>query len=438
MRQLFFSILILFLPLSVSSQKWTLQECFDYARKNNLDILKKQNHEEIFKIDQKVAYSKLLPEISFNSNIDYYWKIPVQAYPGEILGQKGTTIAIPIGLTWNGEYSLDLEWKVLDFNALKEIKAKTLQEQASQLSTKSITQVIYRNINAAFNAIGVQEENIELCKEKYEQYSLIHKMILEQFELGQIDKITLNQSEKVLNEYSEKYDKEMTNLRSCHIDLKFWMGYPIGDSIQILQNKINLESPILSETNLENSLGYQIGLKNIEVEKQKYNALKYWWMPTLSVWGKYGQLGFSDNFKTLMKNDSWFTSGYLGIKLNMPLVSIKNGLMAKKQKRKIEFVQIEHEEYLNKTKRDILQYTNKLNGIIKNLESIQKSLILSEENQELSYQKLQNGIINMIELKEIQKDHMDILTQINQLKLDYVRTYIELKYIRGDFNAISM
>lgn len=101
--------------ISIYAQEWTLDSCLSYALKNNKGLLVISQDSYIAKWDKKIEQSKLLPQINLSASANYYWKIPVQSYPGELIGKpSGTAVAIPIGTTWMANYGIDVTWKAID------------------------------------------------------------------------------------------------------------------------------------------------------------------------------------------------------------------------------------------------------------------------------------------------------------------------------------
>ena len=63
--------------------------------------------------------------------------------------------------------------------------------------------------------------------------------------------------------------------------------------------------------------------------------------------------------------------------------------------------------------------------------NIQKEkLHLAEENEKLSMQKIEKGIIDMLQLKQIQRDLIEEQNKYNQVKTNYLKHYVEFIYLQ--------
>lgn len=222
----------------LSAQEWTLDSCISYALQNNKDLLTKSQDSYIAKWDKKTEQSKLLPQINLLAGADYYWKIPVQSYPGELLGQQsGTTVAIPIGTTWMANYGIDATWKIADVSVWQTIKLESLKQQATQASISSFAKLLERNVAMAFYATQIASENKEISQKRYQSYVMSHQLILDLFAQGLVDKISLNQSQSILNNYEDVHSQKLVDFENSLIDLKFWMGYDLDRPIDIKGGK---------------------------------------------------------------------------------------------------------------------------------------------------------------------------------------------------------
>lgn len=92
---------LLFVGISASAQnkKWTLQECVDYAIKNNISIQQTQLDLETTAIGKKDAIGSFLPNI--NANASHSWNIGLNQNITTGLLQNQTTQFTSAGLNSN-------------------------------------------------------------------------------------------------------------------------------------------------------------------------------------------------------------------------------------------------------------------------------------------------------------------------------------------------
>lgn len=414
----------------VSAQEWTLDSCISYAQQNNKDLLIKSQDAHIAKWDKKIEQSKLLPQINLLAVADYYWKIPVQSYPGELLGQQsGTTVAIPIGTTWMANYGIDATWKIADVSVWQTIKLESLKQQATQASISSFAKLLKRNVAMAFYATQIANENKEISQKRYQSYVLSHQLILDLFTQGLVDKISLNQSQSILNNYEDVLSKELVDFENSLIDLKFWMGYDLDRPIDIKgSDEVNFSPNIqFDEKNLPDYVEQQA---KIAIARQQYKVSKSGLLPSLSIVGNYGQSGFADNLSTLGKHSSWYPSGFIGFKVSIPLFSLTDIHASKRQKAIMSQTLFEVTAHQENQRRTFIKENLRLNTAWKSFQTQKEQVKLSQENEYLSSQKIKKGIIDMIQLKQIQQELIDTQEKYSLAKIEYFKIYVELSYLQ--------
>ena len=416
----------------VSAQEWTLGSCISYALENNKELFAKSQGLEIEKWNKKIECSKLLPQISLPTETNYYWKIPVQSYPGELVGQQsGTTVTIPIGTTWMANYGIDVTWNIGDISVWQTIKLKLLRQQAAQESLSSFMKLLERNVAMAFYATQIAKENREIAQERYNSYALSHQLIQELFTQGLIDKISLNQSQSILNDYEDIFLRKIANLESSMIDLKFWMGYDLDKSIDIKESD-DIHYWINTGFDKEMLPDYIEQQARIDIAQQQYKISKYRLLPTFSIVGNYGQSGFADNLGSLGKFSSWYPSGFVGFRVSVPLLSLTDIYTSKRQKAVINQTLLEVTAYGEDQKKTFVQKNLKLNTAWKSFQTQKEQVRLSEENEHLSRQRIEKGIIDMIQLRQIQQDLMDTQEKYSSAKIEYLKIYVELSYLQSN------
>src|SRR5665213_1299520 len=105
------SILLIFFCISsnIKAQKATnetysfsMQQCVDFAAKNQVDIVNSKYDEVIAKAKINEILGSGLPQVNGSVSLDDFLQIPTQLIPGEFFGGKpGTFIPIKFGTQYN-------------------------------------------------------------------------------------------------------------------------------------------------------------------------------------------------------------------------------------------------------------------------------------------------------------------------------------------------
>ena len=222
---------------NLSAQQWTLDSCLAYAMDNNKSLLSQSQNQIVKTIDKKTAWGQLAPEVELSSDLDYYWRIPIQALPAELIGgEAGTFAAIPTGTPWMGNYGIQAQTKLVDVKAWQDIKLSALQQQAAQNELFSVQKVLCRNVSIAFYIVQQKKNSLDIYHKRHKNYTEIHNLIGLQFDKGLIDKISLNQSTVLLREQEENCSKAEIELHNALLDLKFWIGYPLDSELLVAES----------------------------------------------------------------------------------------------------------------------------------------------------------------------------------------------------------
>lgn len=430
MKQIFLILIISLPAISCIAQDWNLDRCLSYAVRNNKDLISHKYDISISREERISNQSKLLPVIDVNASLEYYWKVPVQTLPGELIGRENDTfITVPTSTNYSGNYSLNIHLNMINVELWSNIRLKLLKEQASKIEQKSIERLLRRNVKMAYYVAQYYTKNVNSAERRYKSFEYIHRLIEKLYSDGVIDKIEYNQSLSLLKN-QESFLLETNNIfNSSMLDLKFWMGYP-ADSLLTISTQDDLESPDIPSFEVSLLPDYELKKARINIVKAEHkNALAALY-PKLSLIGSYGQLGFDNDINFITKASSWHTSSYVGIQFSMPIFSISNLIKSRVKKiaynqEKFKFSHYEDEQRKEYIKEAMLLYTN---WKVYNLQN--EKLKLAEENAKLGKNKIEKGIIDMLQLKQIQQDLFEEQEKFDKAIIKYLKSYVQITYLQ--------
>ncbi len=425
-----FFLLLLIVKNPAHAQTWSLDSCIAYAQKHNLSLLASTESLKASEIQKKSSIAQLVPEITANANIDNYWQIPVQVLPGELIGQPGKFIPVRMGTPWMGSYGLEASLKLVDVQSWQNIRLAALQNQAKQSEISALQKALSRNVSMAFYAVQQQQQNVKTTAELLENYREIHRLLSLQFEKGFTDKIAFNQSLNILKEREEAFSKSKHFLEQAYMDLKFWMGFPLENELKISGNSNipTLQNTSFSESNLPD---YQWQKMRVEVSRQQYKNAYSSLYPSLRINSAYRQLGFGENINFITENE-WFPSAYVGLQLRVPIFSLGN--MAYNpaiQKHFWRQADMEFSSYQEGQKKNFMREQLLLDEALESMKNREEQLLLAQENERLTKQKIEKGLIDMIQLKQVEQDLQMAQEKLSEARINYIKHYTELQYLQN-------
>ena len=188
---------------SISAQEsWGLQDCIDYALKNNIQIQKNRVNEEKGDVALWNRKGALFPSLSFSTNQNMGYR-PFTQVMSIVQGDQVTSTSSNV--TYQGSYGLNasvtlwnggINYKNIKEQALQNEITK-LQTEQSELSSQEQIAQLYVQIMYTKEALKVNEELLKTAQTQYDRG-------LEMQKQGQMAKADVIQLEAQLS--SAKYD----------------------------------------------------------------------------------------------------------------------------------------------------------------------------------------------------------------------------------------
>lgn len=424
--------LILAIIKPAAAQEWTIEGCLEYAKNHNRELLAKHQSVKTSDLEKNSAWAQLVPKVEATAGLDHYWQIPVQVFPGELLGgSEGSFVPVRMGTPWMGNYGVEASLKLVDPQVWQDIKYAALQQQASESELFSLEKTLFKNVRMAFYVAQQEKENLNIAHERYENYQEIHHLISRQFDNGLTDKIAFNQSLSNLQDRKDAWSKAEAALETAIIDLKFWMGYPFEEALPIIEKKEELFVPA-TEFDATQLPDYKSRQLKAEVARQEYKSTYAGLFPTLHLTSSYSRLSFGESID-FIKQSEWFPSGYVGLQLRVPLFSLnKMSYYPKKQRSLLKEAVLKFENYVEQQKKKFTQEEIAIRNSWKSVLIQQENVKLAQENEQLARKKIENGIIDMVQLKQIQQDLNQAQEKLNNARLDFLKHYVELSYLQNN------
>ena len=420
---------LIFLPWIAAAQHWTLDKCIDYAQQNNLLMQSKQKLSLAADWERKSVIGRLAPKIDGKVGIDHYWEIPVQVFPGELVGQPaGTYVPIKLGTPWMGNIGIEANLNLVDPQTWQAIRLSALRQQAKKNELLSFEKLLSKYVRMAYYQVQVLNKGLSLAKESDHNYQQIHQLIIRQYDKGLTDKIALNQSVSLMKDLQNQRLTKKTEVQNALLDLKFWMDFPLGDTL-LISNSGNMEILPASGFIPEELPDYESQKTKVSIAAQELKSARAAWYPSLSLRSYYSKMGFGQSLDFIGES-RWIGSGFIGLQLNLPLFSLsKMFYEPRKQKARFESAELEFSDYLNAQQKHYLEEQHLHLEAVQDLKIQEEKLKLARENVDLSYKKLEKGIINMIELRQAQQDLNEAAEKLNKSHQNLLQHAVELYYL---------
>ncbi len=193
---------------------WSLEQCIDYALKNNIQIQKNRISEQEGEVTLWRERGSLFPSLSFNTSHSMGYR-PFEE--GTNIVQNGQVTNTKNKVTYQGSYGLNANWTVWNGGVnQKNVKQQKLQNEIAKLTTEQSELTIQEQIAQLYVQIMYTKEailvNEKLLKTAQSQYDKGVEMMNQ----GQLAKADVVQLEAQLS--SARYD--VTNSQTQLLNYK--------------------------------------------------------------------------------------------------------------------------------------------------------------------------------------------------------------------------
>lgn len=437
-------LLAVLLPSGVQAQqRWTLQECIDYALQNNISlkktILTKQSATE----DLLQSQAALLPSLSASTNQSLGYRPWTNS--GISTVTNGTVSSSVSKSYYNGSYGLNASWTVWNGNRNRnQVKLNRLAEEQAELDSAYTANSIQEQIAQLYvqilylnEAIVVNEQSLEASKKNEERGQ-------EMVNVGKMSKADLAQltAQRATDEYNlvsarsnlASYKLQLKQLLEI-TDLDFDIDVPATSDEQALADIPSLPdvyaAALVYRPEIENSR------LNIQSSDVQLSIAKAQGLPTISMTGGIGTStnslsanGWGDQFKTNF-------DASIGASVSIPILDNRSARTAvnkaKLQQEQAQLDLLEKQKQLYATIEGFWLDANtnqqKFRAAMLNVESEQQSYDLLSEQFSLGLKnivELMNGKTNLLNAQQnmLQSKYTTILNQ--QLLLFYTGEKLNL------------
>ena len=416
---------LLLSPFLISAQVLSLNQCIDTALRYNRNIKIALQDGLVASEKYREAKSALLPKINGIADYRYYTDLPYQLMPAAAFGgPEGTYKEVQFGVPQSLNANLQLAMPLFNPTVLSAIKSTRIANELSEIQKiKTDEDVVMEVSNAYYNAQVLLNQLAFLDSNVINTHKLVQTTeLLYQQQLAKgtdVDRLKL-QFAQITTQRSTIFSQHQQVLNA----LKFLMGKPISDSIEVLINGTSI-----IETDFQPKVTTDIKLidKKIEFSLSELSGLKNSGLPSVNAYGVYGTNGFGTSGSNSFFN--FHPIGYVGAQLSVPLF---NGMVTRHKidGKKIEVNKtiIQKEIIAEKTNLDQINAKMQYNIATTTLATVKTQIELAEKIYDNTVLQNQQGMANITDLlladnslREAQQTYIVALINLRRAELEHKR-----------------
>jgi len=416
------------------SKKWSLEECVNYAIKNNISIKQSELDSKSAAIEKSTAIGNFLPSLNINGS--HSWNIGLNQNITTGLLENQTTQFTAAGLNSN----IDVYNGMQNQNRLQRANL-TLLATTYQLS--KMKDDVSLNIANAFLQILFNKENLKVQKEQLSNnekqlqrsQELVNAGVVPRGDLLDIKATVASNNQAIVNAQNALLISKLSLAQL--LQLENFQDFDIVD-----ENYTVAESPTLLQTPAtiyakarEERVELKISKTNLEIAERDLKISKGAYQP--SIQGFYSlstRAGYSDRIEFDQSGNPSFQPPFavlkqfdlnkghsFGFQMNIPVLNgfaTKNNVDRSKialDRSKIAFSQQELD-----LERNIYTAFTDAKGAMKAYESAITTLEARQEAYNYAKEKFAVGMLNAFDLNQSQSQFVNAQSEVVRTKYDYI------------------
>lgn len=320
-------------------QEMTLQECIRRGISGNLSLANTRIGIDKGRTGVSQNRSRLLPVINGIFQFTDYLKSPVNVTTGTLLGSdfaEDPTWQTIKSMQYNANAGIQLHMPLYDQTILAAIDVARTVEKISSLSYEKAVEDLTVQISKVYYMAQASQEQTRLTEEniiRMEELCGITEALHQQ---GVVMEVDLNRVRINLKSLKAQHDQSRT-LHSQQLNmLRFLMDMTPETPLEVTRMAGSIE-PLHAE-------GVNWGLPELHLQEQqrtlaeqRIRTVKAGYLPTLSLTGYAGALGYQEKFrhffKTDARTDNWFGNCHIGLSVRVPIFEANSKRLQARQYR---------------------------------------------------------------------------------------------------------
>ena len=416
----------------------TLKQAIEYALQNKADAQNAQL--DIRNADYQIMEAKAgaLPKINGVANITYNPILQTTALDaGAFSGGPSNIQLITLGQKWNAGAGVQLSQALFNQQVFIGLKAAKSTKEFYQLNAQlTEEQIIERVSNAYFQVFTIQQKK-ETLESSYSSTEKARNIIKSLYDNGLAKKVDLDRTNVNLTNISTVLKQQQNAINQAENALKFYMGMPIENKIELVKADMEITPHLLDETVGTDSRS-EIKILNKQRELLQYNkkAVEAAYYPTVNLNANYSWQGLGDKFPlTNGEKNGVYWADYSAITLGVN-IPIFNGFATKAR---VEMAQIELDKLdvsIKDTKLGLdLSYQNaksQIENSLLALENQKANVSLAETVTSNTKHNYQYGLATLTELLEAENALVEAKNNYSNAILEYKIAEIQYYKAKGE------
>lgn len=408
------------IQVSAQDKKWTLEECVDYAIKNNISIKQSELDLKTSDVEKMEAIGGFLPTLNANANYSMNTGASINPVTNQFQNQtfKSFSAAANSNITlFNGLAN----WKALQRSKLNQIantyRLDKMKDDIALSVANSYLQILFNKeqLKVLISQNSITKDNLKRTQQLIDAGSLPAGDI---FELQATD---ATQQQQII---STENTLLISKIALCQMLLiEDYATFDISDKvIDIPLTDLSNETPQTILVKAKESVNdIKVALSNVDIAKKDLSISRSSYLPTLSGfvgyntrWSESTPFNFADQL-------SLFDGTAIGLQLNVPIL---NGFATRGRVQRAKINQERTEYQLQQAELDlesnVYQAYNDVINAKKSYEAAQKTLEARKQAFGFSKERYEVGLLNTFDFSQSSIALDNAQSEVLRTKYDYI------------------
>ena len=399
-------------PLDVIYGKLTLEQCIDIALANSPAMVSAQLAEQTAQVNVNLAKSQFLPTASAGFNGGYNMGASVHDY-----GTSNTSIGANLSLSGVTDIA-------------RNISMKQVELEQAQLNTQSVKQDIVRQVRKKYYVLLAAQRTVEIRTKSRDVYQDQYKRTSEYYRLGLRPKVDVTTAEVNLNNESLRLIRATNAVKTASAALANTLGVTTSAILNVDEDvsfdpvDLTLEQAVKNA--YENRPDVQSSRLGIKLSNLKVSQAKAGLFPTVSF-----SAGYTKSGETLYLDTE---AAHVGVSLEIPLFNAfktYNGI--KQAQLSAANTQNQSRSLLNNVFLEVQNAHIQMQEAAESIPLAELNAEKAKENMELARGRYNEGIGDMISLKDAEAAYTDAELSLLSARYDYGAAVADLKQAMGTY-----
>lgn len=403
-------------PLPDINGKLSLQDCIDLALANSPSAVSASLQKQMAKVELNLAKGNFLPTAEVTA------------------GETYTTHKTAGSSTVEDHYgniSADATLSLRGITDLaRNVKMKQVEVEQAELKFESVKNDIIRTVKKNYYALLSAVKTVDIRTQSRDVYKEQYDRTNEYYRLGLRPKVDVTTAEVNLNNEELRLIRAKNTVKTASATLANVLGVTTAKTLDIQDDEswgeMDLSFDEVVKTAYENRPDVDSSRLDVKLSKMRLNQAKAAYLPTLSFLA-----GFSKNGDDFHLDNEDFR---LAVGIEIPIFNaFKTYNGVKQAQLNLESTQNSTRSLLNNVFLEVQNAYIKMEEAKESIPIAELNAEKAKENLELSQGRYNEGIGDIIELKDAEAAYTDAEMSLLTARYDYASAVADLKQAMGTY-----